>query len=350
MAKSEKLPLSPMLVQYLVGLCALKWDASAVDVDVMLGDMVPDVGSGTSRDVDVTVTVDAADGVYAFKCYEVKHWSKPLDVSDVDSLVTKFNDMPSVTHRAIVSSSGYSEAAVTKAAHHGIDLYAFKPWDRPLAEQFPDLAPMSGLPAEHIRTLALNLIWPWEHQKYWLGVDSPPFEVAREAALLDANGEVHSVYPTFGTYAEAMVLRSTNILVGLDPIRELTAPLQAAHHARVPMPSEPQWPYAHTLDVARDEVFIRASDEKLYSVNTFTLYGVLKWEALQVVYTVLEKVPSGEAFAGAVVAPTDVPGDMWAIVFPAAGRELTTTRVRLEPRHLNSIRNLKIATGESPDP
>ena len=41
-SSSHKLPLSPMLVQYLVGLCALKWDAGAVEVDVTLGDMVPD--------------------------------------------------------------------------------------------------------------------------------------------------------------------------------------------------------------------------------------------------------------------------------------------------------------------
>jgi hypothetical protein len=95
MAPSEKLPLSPMLVQYLVGLCALKWNANAVNVDVTLGDMVPDDASGTKRDVDVTVTADTPDGVYAFKGYEVKHWSSPLDVADVEALALKLKDMPS---------------------------------------------------------------------------------------------------------------------------------------------------------------------------------------------------------------------------------------------------------------
>jgi hypothetical protein len=56
---------------------ALKWDASEVEVDVTLGDMVPDEASGTSRDVDVTVKVNTADGVHAFKGYEVKHWGRP---------------------------------------------------------------------------------------------------------------------------------------------------------------------------------------------------------------------------------------------------------------------------------
>lgn len=54
-------------------------------------------------------------------------------------------------------------------------------------------------------------------------------------------------------------------------------------------------------------------------------------------------VPTGEIFAGAVVALSDVPGCMWAIVLPAEGRSLGITRVQLEPKHLNSIRELKLA-------
>lgn len=57
MSMTEKLPLSPMLVQYLVGLCALKWNARSVSIDVTLGNMVEDQASRTRRDVDVTVTV-----------------------------------------------------------------------------------------------------------------------------------------------------------------------------------------------------------------------------------------------------------------------------------------------------
>jgi Restriction endonuclease len=137
MSKPEKMPLSPMLVQYLVGLCALKWDAKAVNVEVTLGDMVPDQASGTRRDVDVTVTVDTPDGLYAFKGYEVKHWSSPLDVADVEALATKLKDMPSVTHGAIVSTSGFTRPAIKKAEHHEVDLYAIKPWTKPLARSSP---------------------------------------------------------------------------------------------------------------------------------------------------------------------------------------------------------------------
>jgi hypothetical protein len=72
MAESGKLPVSPMLAQYLVGLCALQWDAESVSIDVTLGDVVADAITGSGRDVDVMVTVDTPEGVFAFKGYEVK--------------------------------------------------------------------------------------------------------------------------------------------------------------------------------------------------------------------------------------------------------------------------------------
>jgi hypothetical protein len=103
----SKLPLSPMLVQYLVGLCCLKWDPDAVDVTI--SDMVLDPAAGKERDVDVTVTITESGSVtHAFKAYEVKHESAPLDVADVEQLCMKLLDMPSVTHRAIVSASGFT--------------------------------------------------------------------------------------------------------------------------------------------------------------------------------------------------------------------------------------------------
>lgn len=335
-----------MLVQYLAGLCALKWDSAAVDVDVTLGHMVEDEASGTSRDVDVTVKVNAADGVHAFKGYEVKHWSSALSVDDVDALVTKFKDMPSVTHRAIVSSSGYSEAAINKANFHGIDLYQFKPWDKPMSEQFPDLAPMSGPPTEHIRTLALNLVWPI--QSYWLGTNSPPFTIQAEDKLFGSDGKEHPNYGTFGDFTAAMVLRSTAILIHVTPIVEKADPLSKAYFERSTLPAEPQWDYSHTLDTTKDDVHVAASDAKRYQVRDFTLSGQVRWEIQKVAYSVLEKIPTGEVFAGAIVAGSDVPGQMSALIIPAAGREMTVVPYfRLEARHLNSIRDLKIAIGEN---
>jgi hypothetical protein len=60
-----------MLVQYLIGLCCLKWHPDAVDVTI--GDMVLDPAASKQRDVDVTVTISESGSItHAFKAYEVK--------------------------------------------------------------------------------------------------------------------------------------------------------------------------------------------------------------------------------------------------------------------------------------
>jgi hypothetical protein len=88
------LPLfSPMLVQYLIGLCCLKWNSDAVDVTI--GDMVYDIGAEKHRDLDVTVTVKEHGHItHAFKAYEVKHEGQPLDVVTTEQLCLKLLDMP----------------------------------------------------------------------------------------------------------------------------------------------------------------------------------------------------------------------------------------------------------------
>ena len=57
----------------------------------------------------------------------------------------KLNDMPSITHRAIVSSSGFSDRAKRKAEHHGIDLYTLEEWTTPIEFDFPRFG-LRGLP------------------------------------------------------------------------------------------------------------------------------------------------------------------------------------------------------------
>ncbi|SHW33067.1 Uncharacterised protein [Mycobacteroides abscessus subsp. abscessus] len=335
-----------MLVQYLVGLCALKWDSHSVNVDVVLGHMVPDQAAGSVRDVDVTVTVDTGDGLYAFKGYEVKNWSDPLNVNDVDGLVTKFNDMPAVTHRAIVSSTGYSETAIAKAEYHGIDLYQFKKWEQPLAEQFPNLTPMSGKPADHIRVLLLELTWVDRGCSLDLGVDTPPLDpLPPDAFLFDEAGKRHPTYPDFDVYSRAILLRSTEILCKSDPMAERAGLIRQAYYSGNPEPESPQWQHVHVLDVVEDGVFIETSDGHRSQIRNFTIFGYLKWVRLYPDNYVMEKVPTGEAFAGTIIAASQVQGRMWYVIFPAKGRDMSFGQVKLEKRHLNSIRNLQIALG-----
>ena len=141
--------LTPMLVQYVVGLCCLRRNPDAVDVTV--GDLVQDVAANKPRDVDITVTLHEADGtVRAFKAYEVKREGAPLDVTTVEQLCMKLRDMPTVTHRAIVSASSFTDGAIAKAAAHDVQLFVLKPWIQPLADQFPEFKGV-GRPDEFLR-------------------------------------------------------------------------------------------------------------------------------------------------------------------------------------------------------
>ena len=119
--------LKPTDIHYLVGLLTVVSDKDAVEIE--LGTMVWDQAAEKTRDIDVTVTYKLPDGtIGAFKGIEVKDHSRPLTVEQVEQLVIKFQDIPQITHKAIVSASGFTPAAVKKAHHHKVDLIEFATW------------------------------------------------------------------------------------------------------------------------------------------------------------------------------------------------------------------------------
>lgn len=114
-------------IHYLVGLLSL---ASHPDnVEIELGSRVLDTTTDTERDVDVTVTVKNDGRIAAYKGLEVKNHSRTLDVTHIEQLACKLNDMPSITEKAIVSASGYARPAIRKAEAHGIGLFELIDWD-----------------------------------------------------------------------------------------------------------------------------------------------------------------------------------------------------------------------------
>jgi hypothetical protein len=84
---------------------------------ITLGEKVWDSGSRTKRDVDVVILIAGSTVMIAA---EVKHTQRRLDVALVEGLCLKFIDMPSITDRNIVSSSGFTKPAVTKARKHAV--------------------------------------------------------------------------------------------------------------------------------------------------------------------------------------------------------------------------------------
>src|SRR5579862_4815150 len=98
--------LSPMETQFLVGLMYCRVRPTALQI--ILGDRIHDAAANKSRDVDVTILT--GDGIAAgvLTGVEVKHEKRPLDVEATEQLCAKLLDMPSITERIIVSTSGYT--------------------------------------------------------------------------------------------------------------------------------------------------------------------------------------------------------------------------------------------------
>jgi hypothetical protein len=204
-----------MLVQYLVGLCCLKWHPD--NVTVTIGDLVVDTTAGKPRNVDVTVTVHQPAGTtHAFKAYEVKHEGQPLDVTVVEQLLIKLNDMPAVTHKAVVSASGFTDGAKAKAEHHGVKLYDIRTWTRPLQEQFPALT-MTGTPTECFPMSSVLLCWADRSFRVVSSQAKSAFNVGVNDAVFTKAGKKHSIYKTFGSFTDEILFRSTDILFQMEP-------------------------------------------------------------------------------------------------------------------------------------
>src|ERR1019366_1279427 len=295
--------LTPMLVQYLIGLCCLRRNPDAVDITV--GDMVLDTAAGKRRDVDITVTLQEEDGsVSAFKAFEVKREGEPLDVATVEQLCMKFADMPTVTHRAIVSASGFTKGAIAKATAHNVQLLVFKPWTLPLSDQFPAFENI-GAPSEFLRGVQSNFLC-WVGWKLSLVVSKGPSSFNWDSATpaYATNGNTHSKYATLGDFSDSLLYRSTGILFTLERAQTIARsfpphPVEGNNE----IVATPPWPHTHTLGVVDDQIFMKFGSE-VGLVSFATISGSLQWQKRKRIpeFHVLEQLPTGEAFAGAAIA------------------------------------------------
>jgi len=326
-----------MLVQYLVGLCCLRRNPDAVQVE--LGTLVLDEASGKERDVDVTVTVrDDSGDSWAFKAFEVKDEKSSLDVTVVEQLCGKLNDMPSITHRAIVSSSGFSDGAKRKAEHHGIDLHTLEKWATPIELEFPRFG-LKGLPEDAIPFSRKLLVWLNARVNVVAPSVKRDFNIADTDPLLDSTGAVHARYKTFGQYKDEILLRSTEVLWAIDPPQTMDRTLPEFHASGLSITAE--WPNTHTLEVSADEIYCRVDD--LVKIERITISGFMRWQRPreQPDFRVMRRVPDGESFAGALIALGQREGQMLAFVMsdsPTMGIHF----VNLEEKHRNMIRQLSV--------
>ena len=342
--------LTPMLVQYLVGLCCLRRNPEAVDVTV--GDLVMDTAAKKRRDVDITVTLTEADGtVRAFKAYEVKREGQPLDVTTVEQLCSKLEDMPTVTHRAIVSASDFTDGAIAKAGAHNVELFVLKPWTQPLSHQFPQFT-NAGRPDEFFRNFESNLLYWVESRLTLLAPDgSPSFNYDGATPTFSADGSTHKTFASMSEFTHALLCRSTGILWPLEPAQTISRTFPAEPVAdNEEFMATPAWPHTHTLGVVDDQVFLKF-DTGLAVINSVTISGRLQWRKRKRPreFHMLERVPTGEAFAGAALADWGSPDDkIFAMIFSPDSRDVGIHTIQLQEKHKNAIRQLKIPLPATP--
>ena len=169
-----------------------------------VGDLVQDVAANKPRDVDITVTLREADGtVRAFKAYEVKREGALLDVATVEQLCMKLRDMPTVTHRAIVSASSFTDGAIAKAAAHDVQLFVLKPWTHPLAGQFPEFKDV-GRPDEFLRRFDSNLLCWVDWRLSILAPDGPHSFQCETSPLFASDGHAHKEFPNWAKFMDGL--------------------------------------------------------------------------------------------------------------------------------------------------
>ena len=337
--------LTPMMVQYLVGLCCLRHDPDAVDVTV--GDMVLDTAAEKKRDVDITVTFKNVSGeVTAFKAAEVKHEGHALDVGKIEQLCLKLADMPAITHKSIFSSSGYTDGARAKANAHSVELYSFKPWVRPIEEDFPDFEGVNT-PAEFLSHVESHLLYWINYRVNLVAPNGPPsFGYDAKTPLLSSTGNKHKLFNNMQQFLDQVLMRSTGILCTQEPASTIATSFPYGIISEdTDYIAGPPWPHTHTLDLTRDEIYLKLGKKSPFMIESVNISGQLQWRKRkrEPQFFILEKVSDCEVFAGAALADygTD-DGRMFAVIFPEKGRTLGIHRFQIPEKQKNIIRNLKI--------
>lgn len=203
---------------------------------------------------------------------------------------------------------------------------------------------MTGAPEE---CFPLEQFWlTWHDWNIWLVADESYalFNANPEARLFDKTGNYHKRFATLDEFFQELLLRPTEILYRIQPAstvrRTFPVPFSVAGSDR---PAGPAWPHTHTLDLASDEVYLEfAAVKRLLDAATIT--GYLRWERgiERGQYYVIESVPGGDAFAGALIAKEKRDGHMTCLVLARNAKDIAVEFVRLPEKHLNTIRELRL--------
>lgn len=339
--------LSPMEVQYVVGLCCLRSHPDAVEV--MLGNFVEDDAAQEERDVDVTVRYQDLTGqVQAFMGYEVNRRREPLGTPEVEQLTAKLADMPAVTHPAIVSGSGFTAPAIRKAQRHGVGLYTIFPWTTPVRDDFGPTT-LQGTAAEtfSFTTDTLEFLGT---TRVTLNPRTRPedrhgTEIGDGTPLLDSQRGIHPDFATLGALMNR-ALQCIQLQLGRLPgaNERLMAPIPYPPNERPDGPIGTPFDLDQVMDLPAGIHF--ESRGELIPLTQLQVFGRVQIISTRIRETdsyIMRNHLTGEVFAGARVvrAPGDT-GMLLAITLVPGSSQIAVHPVQLTAAQQHQIRRLVI--------
>src|SRR5262249_53298733 len=150
--------------------------------------------------------------------------------------------------------------AIAKAEAHDVELYTLKPWTEPMWKQFSAFQD-TGPPRQLISQFQSHLLY-WVNERLSIVAKKgpPSFTCFDSDAMFEADGSPHTKFATYGVYKNALLLRSTEILCGLEPAQTIsrTFPLESSPDEN-DFVGTPAWPHTHTLDLVEDRAFLKLS-------------------------------------------------------------------------------------------
>ena len=315
--------LTPTDIHLLVGL--LTQASSPENVAVELGSLVYDVAAAKLRDVDVTVRCPV-NGIEQLRGLEVKKHAQPLDVTHVEQLLAKLNDMPTLKARQVVSASGYTSGALKKAAAHNLELFRLTDWEEKYSFEHAQLQNMGSFCS---RTLEYV---DGPHLDIELDAGGGAFATANAASIqvTDVRGEAHPWGVTFAEFKTNLIANTTNELQRNEEISDLQA--------------ESPKPVDVSIDLA-DDSHLRLGDV-IARIKGARLRGVVQWKETPhtAEYKVLVHEDTDKPVVGCVLAELPT-GNLIGITVSTVDRVVRLINVAVSMRNLSVIRELQLGRG-----
>ena len=316
--------LSPTDVHYLVGL--LTQISSPENVDIILGDMVHDNIADKDRDIDITVTYKDANGlISAFKGIEVKRNSRPLDVTHIEQLTAKLNDMPDLSHRGIVSASGYRKPARKKAEARGVDLFSLIQWNNTM-EGFEHIS----FPPDFF-IMERTLIWADRPLLTYNPSENIPDEIRNQITKNPSVGGVtggeDNSHITIQQLSDKLNLNALTVLKDREDIKLLA------------LGAEKQ---VKCLLKGIDGIYVNLKDSKLY-LKQALLQGKVKWNerSISPEFKILIKEGELKPHVGCAIAELSQ-GNLVGITASQMDRNIKLINIPLSERNREKIKLIKL--------